>query len=210
MQSAGGHVTTETLIFAAGVIAGSLIQPIAYWVMQNMAFIRVRAGPGRRTPCSAHAKGSAPASTTTGCIDGDAGAVPVGTGPATGNLGKVNDAKTPSSRRCNVEPELNGKSRLASREGAWLTAAEHARALLDWLQSPGGLTGEISAKDLIDIYENMIMEFRWQPRSWVSVAAELRKTLGGRKTYATRHGERVRVYRVPARTSVELNWNLAA
>ncbi len=84
--------------------------------------------------------------------------------------------------------------------------AEHASALIAWLQAPGGLgrTGQILARELQVIHAEMCAEIGWQQRPWNPIARELALLLsGGRKTWAwstspdgARH--RLRTYNVPA------------
>jgi hypothetical protein len=77
------------------------------------------------------------------------------------------------------------------------TASEHAHALLGWLQEPGGLTGEVAVAHLQDIHRDLCSHYGWAERSWISVGRELRKILGQQRTYGTRGGQKVRVYRIP-------------
>jgi len=84
----------------------------------------------------------------------------------------------------------------------WYPPERHAQALLEWLQSPGGLTGELAAGEVELIYTDMCTEMRWALRPWSPVARELRKLLGGEKSYAWRDGHRVRVYRIPINNAV--------
>ncbi len=62
-------------------------------------------------------------------------------------------------------------------------ADHHVEALLDWLQGDGGRTGEILAGEMVLIYGEMCSEIWLAPRPWRSVAAALRKHLGGKKKY---------------------------
>lgn len=87
-------------------------------------------------------------------------------------------------------------------QALWQTPERHAQALLEWLQSPGGLTGELAAGEVELIYADMCTEMRWALRPWSPVARELRKLLGGEKSYAWRDGHRVRVYRIPLNSVV--------
>lgn len=81
------------------------------------------------------------------------------------------------------------------------TAAEHAAALLDFLQSPGGMVGEITADEIAASYSDLMLDLEWHPRPWPSVAKALRGVLGdARKTYGYRDGQRVRVWRIPPAT----------
>ena len=81
--------------------------------------------------------------------------------------------------------------------------ADHAIALLAWLQGPGGRTGTISATELEQMHWELCHELGWEVVNWVAVGRELRRLLGAKKEYV-RHedGRRARVYRIPpARTA---------
>ena len=81
--------------------------------------------------------------------------------------------------------------------------ADHAIALVAWLQGPGGRTGTISATELEQMHWELCHELGWEVVNWVAVGRELRRLLGAKKEYV-RHedGRRVRVYRIPpARTA---------
>ncbi len=76
--------------------------------------------------------------------------------------------------------------------------ADHAAALLGWLQGPGGRTGTIPATELERMHWDVCHELGWEVVSWVAVGRELRRLLGAKKEYVRREdGRRVRVYRVP-------------
>ena len=75
--------------------------------------------------------------------------------------------------------------------------AEHAVALLDWLQRPGGRTGTISAEDLEAIHVDMCNSLEWERVAWIAVGRELRRLIGVRKEYARLGGRRICVYRIP-------------
>ena len=80
-------------------------------------------------------------------------------------------------------------------------AAEHAAALLEFLQGPGGLVGEITAAEIEASYGDLMIDMQWHPRPWPTVAKALRAALGdARKTYGYRNGQRVRIWRIPAAT----------
>lgn len=74
---------------------------------------------------------------------------------------------------------------------------DHARALLDWLQGPGGRTGSILASELEAIHIEVCCELDWEPIGWIAVGRELRRLIGGRKEYARSEGRRLCVYRIP-------------
>ena len=75
--------------------------------------------------------------------------------------------------------------------------ADHARALLTWLQGPGGRSGTILASELSDMHRDFCAELDWELASWVAVGRELRRLIGTTKEYARINGRRVCVYRVP-------------
>lgn len=102
------------------------------------------------------------------------------------------DRESPVRPSRDAVPVANRRS-----DGEWRSAGEHAAALLSWLQAPGGLTGEIAADEILEIYRDMCCQAGLAVRPWQPVAVELRKALGGEKTYAWRGRNRVRVYRVP-------------
>lgn len=96
-------------------------------------------------------------------------------------------AATPRRRRRRAEP------------GA-LSPAMHARRLLHWCQTDGGVTGAILARDLADSYHHMCAWDGLEPYAWQTVAAALRPLTGGRKTYQWVDGgsHRLRVYHIPS------------
>lgn len=121
----------------------------------------------------------------------DVVSAPAGSGLAgRRELGNRETTTVPPSR--DAAPASNRQ-----RDGEWRSAGEHAAALLAWLQAPGGLTGEIAAHEILEIYKDMCCQAGLAIRPWQPVAVELRKALGGDKTYAWRGRNRVRVYRVP-------------
>jgi len=80
-------------------------------------------------------------------------------------------------------------------------ASEHAAALLEFLQGPGGLIGEITAAEIEASYGDLMIDMQWHPRPWPTVAKALRAALGDApKTYGYRNGQRVRIWRIPAAT----------
>lgn len=70
---------------------------------------------------------------------------------------------------------------------------EHAAALLEVLQAPGGRTGSIPVDDLKAIHVDMCLEVDWEIINWIPVGRELRRLLGAEKTY----DKGKRVYRIP-------------
>ena len=78
----------------------------------------------------------------------------------------------------------------------------HAQALLEFLQGPGGLVGEITSVEIEASYADLMIDMQWHPRPWPTVAKALRAALGdARKTYGYRDGHRVRVWRIPPAAS---------
>jgi hypothetical protein len=78
-------------------------------------------------------------------------------------------------------------------------AAEHATALLVWLQGPGGRTGTVLARDLKGMHADLCVERDWEPLKWDSVGRELRRLIGGRKEYIPVGKQRLCAYRIPPR-----------
>ena len=91
-------------------------------------------------------------------------------------------------------------------------SADHAAALLTWLQGAGGRSGSILASELEDMHRDLCHELDWEPVGWVAVARELRRILGTRKEYTRRVGRQLCVYRIPPASAVPcaLEWPRAA
>ena len=91
-------------------------------------------------------------------------------------------------------------------------AADHAAALLAWLQGAGGRSGSILASELEDMHRDLCHELDWEPVGWVAVARELRRILGTRKEYTRRVGRQLCVYRIPPAKAAPsaLEWPRAA
>lgn len=113
-------------------------------------------------------------------------------------------ALTARDSRIDTEPAAPDRAHDATptprrlADAALKPAAEHAAALLSFLQGPGGATGELTAADVEAAYTDLMMDLGWMPRPWSTVATALRAALGGAaKTYAWRGGKRVRVYHIP-------------
>lgn len=80
----------------------------------------------------------------------------------------------------------------------WAPPAEHAVAILEFLQGPGGRTGTFSVKEMKQVHGDVCDEWDIEQIGWTAVGRELRKLLGGDKTYAPdASGKSVRVYRIP-------------
>jgi hypothetical protein len=82
----------------------------------------------------------------------------------------------------------------------WASPAEHAAALLDFLQGAGGRTGTIPFEEMEQIHLEVCLECDFEAIGWTAVGRELRKLIGDEKTYERIRGEQVRVYRIPPRT----------
>lgn len=81
---------------------------------------------------------------------------------------------------------------------AWHTPEEHAVALLQWMQGPGGRVGEVPASELMKVHAELCSEYFWEPAPWIPVAKALRRLLNEPKhRYASRHSRRVVVYLIP-------------
>lgn len=81
------------------------------------------------------------------------------------------------------------------------TPDAHAGRFLELLQERG-ITGDIIFEDIFGLYHKLLATIGWTPRPWAPVGRELRKLLGGKKTYAwfkdaDGGSHRLRVYRVP-------------
>ena len=75
----------------------------------------------------------------------------------------------------------------------WVQPAEHAAAILEFLQGPGGRTGSIQFKELEKLHIEICAERDWEVIGWTAVGRELRTLLNDEKTYD--RGKRV--YRIP-------------
>jgi len=78
------------------------------------------------------------------------------------------------------------------------SAKEHAKRLLNWLQTEGGRTGMVPANELEEIHAQMCFALNYSERPWVSVAREFRKLTGGKKDYAYIGRVRTVVYNIPS------------
>ncbi len=82
-----------------------------------------------------------------------------------------------------------------------MTTKEHAVALLEWLQGPGGRTGTVLASELMEIHRELCAERNWEPKGWAGIGRELRRMLGHGKEYIGRGNDRQRAYRIPPRVA---------
>ena len=79
----------------------------------------------------------------------------------------------------------------------WAEPAEHAAAILEFLQGPGGRTGSLPIGELKQLHQEICAERDWEPIGWTAVGRELRELLKADKTYGPINGKRTRVYRIP-------------
>ena len=78
------------------------------------------------------------------------------------------------------------------------------------LQGPGGRTGTFNVPELRQVHFDVCIERDWEPIGWTAVGRELRKLLGGEKTYAPdANGKPERVYRIPPRVGRPIQFRLA-
>jgi len=94
-----------------------------------------------------------------------------------------------------LQPVHTGKHRSTLR---WAPPTEHAAAILEALQGPEGRTGTVPYGYLREIHADVCIERNIEPCAWNPVGKELRKLIGGKKTYDyDANGKRIRVYRIP-------------
>lgn len=72
-------------------------------------------------------------------------------------------------------------------------------ALLDWLQGPNGMVGEVLATEVRDAHTEMCAERNWAPGNWNAIATQLRRLLKQKKQLATRNRIRHVVYFIAAK-----------
>jgi hypothetical protein len=96
------------------------------------------------------------------------------------------------------QPVRTGSNVIAIASAAWHTPEEHAIAMLQWMQGPGGRTGEVAARELMNAYVDMCVELFWEPLSWIPVAKAFRRLIGDpHRRLASRNSRRIVVYRIP-------------
>ena len=96
------------------------------------------------------------------------------------------------------EPVRTGSNCIAAPCPAWHSADEHAVALLQWMQGPGGRAGEVPASELMKAHAEMCAEHFWELAPWIPVAKALRRLIDDPKHhYASRNSRRIVVYRIP-------------
>ena len=97
------------------------------------------------------------------------------------------------------QPMRTGSSELAViASPTWHSPAEHAAALLTWMQRPGGRVGEVSARELMAAHAEMCGEMFWEPTPWIPVAKALRRLIKDpHRHYTSRNSRRILVYHIP-------------
>jgi hypothetical protein len=99
------------------------------------------------------------------------------------------------------QPVRTGSSATPIASPTWHSPAEHAVALLNWMQRPGGRVGEVAAQELMAAHREMCLELFWEPVPWIPVAKAFRQLISDHKRhYASRNGRRILVYRIPRPT----------
>ena len=88
---------------------------------------------------------------------------------------------------------------------SWHSAEEHAYALLDWMQGPGGRAGEVPARELMQLHLEMCAELFWQQTPWIPVAKAFRKLINDpHHHFCSRDSRRMVVYRhTPSRGAAD-------
>ncbi len=94
-------------------------------------------------------------------------------------------------------PKRIGLAPLPFPTRRWADPAEHAAAILEFLQGPGGRTGSIPVEELQRLHIEICIERDWDLIGWTAVGRELRELLKAEKTYEPVEGKRTRVYRIP-------------
>jgi hypothetical protein len=90
----------------------------------------------------------------------------------------------------------------------WHDDVAHAKRLVRWMYEGDEplAPGEVTARDLQAAYRDMVAEASWVQRPYNCVSREVRKLLGGKKTYTDLMVSgvkvRTRVFRFPPRCSV--------
>lgn len=133
---------------------------------------------------------------------------PMGAGDVTGTTAPECQGATGGTERLPAEPSeaaapakpRKGRSVVVPGKVSTIeahTAAEHAAALLSYLQGPGGRSGTIPAHELEQLHREFCLEADWEVLGWMAVARELRRMLGARKEYARFNGQKLRIWRIP-------------
>lgn len=104
-----------------------------------------------------------------------------------------------------AEPTRTDSRAQRKRQGPieWHPDVVHAERLIRWMYEGDAplAPGQVTARDLQAAYRDMVAEVEWVERPYNCVSREVRKSLGGKKTYTdlTVSGVKVRtrVFRFP-------------
>ena len=117
------------------------------------------------------------------------------------NIPQMSIRGTPAQDHCQpTDSELvrTGSNFFAASCPAWHSVDDHAMALLQWMQGPGGREGEVPASELMKAHAEMCAEYFWEPKPWIPVAKAFRRLIDDPKHhYASRNSRRIVVYRIP-------------
>lgn len=79
-----------------------------------------------------------------------------------------------------------------------VSAPKQAQMLMSWCAAEGGISGKLTAAEIMAVYNDMCIWQDLEPLAWNVVAPEIRElTSGARKLYGYRDGRRIRVYPIP-------------
>lgn len=76
-------------------------------------------------------------------------------------------------------------------------ATQQAIAFLDWLQGDGGITGDVLAHELMEMYMEMCSWHGWRILHWQRVAHEFALLIGGASKVRSVGGKKQRVWTIP-------------
>ena len=101
-------------------------------------------------------------------------------------------------KQTDVQPVRTSSDLVPCSTPSWHSPEEHAAALLDWMQGPGGRVGEVPARELMSLHIEMCAELFWEITPWIPVAKAFRKLINDpHHRHASRNSRRVVVYRIP-------------
>jgi hypothetical protein len=101
-------------------------------------------------------------------------------------------------RLTDCQPVRTSSQSIQASCPAWHPPKDHAVALLQWMQGPGGRIGPVPASELMKAHSEMCAEHFWELTPWIPVAKALRKLLNDPKhRYASHNSRRAVVYLIP-------------
>lgn len=117
----------------------------------------------------------------------------------TSPLGPTPDlARKPIGSKSDTQSLQTDSNQFTLPSPTWHSASEHAAALLERMQGPGGRIGEVPAHELMKAHAEMCLEKYWEPAAWIPVAKAFRELLNDRtRRYASRNSRRFVVYFIP-------------